>query len=86
MKVLAFINSVSTTALRIIVTMMVFLLTTISYLFAGKSIDISWLTFLATMSGVDAVQFVQKRKTHIPDETPPDTDIQELSKEKDMPG
>lgn len=80
MKLLDLINTVSTTSLRICITLAVVLGTAVSYLVFGRSIDTSWLGFLVVMSGLDAAQFTAKRKSFIPDTGSTATDdVQELS-------
>jgi len=72
---------VPTTNLRIVVTLAVYVATAAVYLglAIGRLFQLDakvwapnwdWLAFIAVMSGLDAAQFVGKRKTHIPPATP----------------
>ena len=56
-------NSISTTNLRIYVTLLVFIMTGVANLFKATPIDNNWLIFIAAMSGVDALHFGAKRFT-----------------------
>lgn len=54
-----------TTQVRVTVTLGAVIFTTVRYVFShtGWVPDITWLTFLLAMSGVDAAQFLVKRTT-----------------------
>jgi len=87
-------NSISTTNLRIYVTLLVFIMTAIANLFTATPTDNNWLIFIAAMSGVDAAYFASKRFTDArrtngqsgqvyvaegSEESTMSTDVQELS-------
>lgn len=73
-KVVEFIGRLPTTNLRIVITLLIVIGTATRYWTSGSwSPSIEWLMFLTTMSGLDAVQFSQKRKTQWrPSETEPE--------------
>lgn len=91
MNVVNSLNEINSTNLRVTITLLIFVLTAISYLYFNKTLDWEWLAFLGTMSGLDMTQYIQKRKTHIPvtddpstmpsedDSSNASTDVQELS-------
>ena len=61
-------NAISTTNVRIFVTMLAMLCTTVSYVFihattGGWVPNYNWLIFLASMAGLDALQYFGKRMT-----------------------
>ena len=56
-------NSISTTNLRIYITLLIFLATGFANLFKATPIDNNWLAFIAAMSGVDMLHFGTKRYT-----------------------
>jgi hypothetical protein len=65
-----YLNTVNTTNLRIFTTLVVYLLTTVVYLivaFLDKNWhpSIEWLAFIGLMAGIDTLQYVGKRATHI---------------------
>ena len=63
------INNISTVNIRVFVTLLCVIITTISYTFGVYDWQPSWewLAFLATMSGLDAMQYTSKRMTYKPD-------------------
>lgn len=73
-KFINFIGTTNTTALRIIVTIGMSILTMIAYFSAGLYAQFhgqtawepsnEWLMFLAGMAGIDVAQFFAKRKTY----------------------
>jgi hypothetical protein len=60
------INNVSTTNVRIFVTLFCMIITTVAYTFGFNDPSWEWLAFLATMSGIDAAQYTSKRMTYDP--------------------
>lgn len=58
------LNNVSTTNLRIYVTLLIIIGTAIDYWVFGDKPANEWLMFLAALSGIDTAQFHSKRKTH----------------------
>lgn len=51
------------TNIRILVTLLIVVGTAMAHLWTGYEADGGWLTFLATMAGIDAFQHIGKRAT-----------------------
>lgn len=64
-RLTSYIGNLPTTNLRIVVTLLLVTGTAVRYWW-GMSWEpsVSWLAFLGAMSGIDAIQFTQKRLTH----------------------
>lgn len=80
----SWIADVPTTNLRIVVSIalaVIYVIVMTVGMVLGKTVDLDMSLsiggFLLTMMGLDVVQFIQKRKTHIPGEAPdpPTTDM-----------
>lgn len=64
---LEFFNEISTTNLRIVVTLLCLVITTVAYVFGFYEMSWEWLAFLATMSGIDVAQYTSQRVTYNPE-------------------
>jgi len=58
-------NSVSTTSVRIFVTLAVVIWTAGDYIVTDDAPDINWLVFLAALAGVDMVQAAVKKRANV---------------------
>ena len=68
-KVFDLISKVPTTALRVVITILLTVATGVMYFTTAFVPSYEWLGFLALMSGLDVAQFHSKRKTtHKPEE------------------
>ena len=65
-KVFDLISKVPTTALRVIITLLLTVATGVIYFTTTFIPSYEWLGFLALMSGLDVAQFHSKRKTSWP--------------------
>ena len=68
------LSKLPSTNARVAVSLCCVVLTALAYCIAWEAPEggwEAWLTFLAALSGLDAVQFFAKRKTHSPE--PPKT-------------
>lgn len=62
-KVFDLISKVPTTALRVVITILLTVATGVMYFATAFIPSYEWLGFLALMSGLDVAQFHSKRKT-----------------------
>jgi hypothetical protein len=84
-------NGISTTNLRIFITIVLAVGTGFDYWIWNDAPDPQWLIFLGALAGIDVAQFASKRATdsrrHAPNNVEPkevtqSTDVQEISQEK----
>ena len=88
-------NSISSTNMRIFVTLLIAFGTAVDYWFGNVAPDNNWLMFLVALAGVDALHFASKRfsdqRRHPPqtvatpavsNDVTATTDIMELSQNK----
>lgn len=72
-RLLDWLGKMPSTNTRIAVTLVCVLLTAVAYCVAWRAPDSgweAWLAFLAAMSGLDAMTFFAKRKTHTEKQSP----------------
>ena len=84
-------NSISTTNVRVLFTMVLATGTGIRHWFTGEAVDSNWLTFIIALATIDTAHFAAKRMTHKGNGTSSTygeqdveltTDIRELSQDK----
>lgn len=76
-----FLAELPATNVRILLTMLVFLMTGVMSRFGTSPVESDWLIFLGVMAGVDVAQHLGKRLTYQP-APPASPDVEDAAAEK----